>query len=191
MMQPVDFCSPKRDVLITSKRKGMILPMRSFHMSIIALVLIFVSSANADSIPPPDIHSQSLQEYIGNDIANWKILHSIYVISLEEELDSLATEIRISLENIPPAETLFWEAHSAFMLYSTAQSGYEETVQWYDITTGEAYFGSGGGYLSLSVLSSLYWQRILYYREILKSTSAGDFLDSHFQLLPDSLTGGY
>lgn len=126
--------------------------------------IILVLSAGVlipDSIPPPDIHAETLQEYIGNDFADWKILHSIYVAVLQEELDSLACEISFCLGNAPPVENAFSHSHKVFMNFATAQADYAETIQWYDLSSGEACYGSGEGHTRLSVLSSVYWERIL------------------------------
>ena len=152
---------------------------------------MLLTLAFSDSIPVPDIHEESLLDYLDNDYAQWKIMESIYAVTLREEADSLAEEITLRLQRAPEAADAFLATHEAFFSFAETQAAYSEEVQWNDLTTGESSWGTGYGDTALSVLCSLYWERVLYYREVLSSVSGGGFTDAVFKTLPYEEIGGY
>ncbi len=156
----------------------------------LVLIFLFINSF-ADSIPVPNVHEESLLQYLDSDFAQWKIMESIYAEALREEADSLAEEISRHLLRVPETADAFSAAHRAFFTYAESQAAYSEEVQWKDLTSGESSWGSGYGDTALSVLCSLYWERVLYYREVLSSVSGGGFTDAVFKTLPYEEIGGY
>ena len=163
--------------------------IRNTLLSLAALNAVAVPCA-ADTIPPPYIREETLLEYLENDHAQWKLMEGIYAESLREEADSLADEIFDHLQAAPETADAFLAAHEAFFAFAETQARYCEEVQWRDLGTGESSWGSGYGETALAVLCSLYWNRVLYYREVLHSVAQGGFTDAVFETLPFSEIGG-
>lgn len=157
---------------------------------ILALVAL-LSVASGDSIPPPDIRSQSLGDYTRNNLDDSKLLISMYSSALEKHLDSLYLEIHPMLQNVPEIQHSFTEAHQAFLEYAGLWAVFDETSTWYDMNTGEFYYGSGYGYQELYIRCTLYWQQILLYRKFMSSVSESGFSMPLLETLPDSLIGGF
>jgi len=131
--------------------------------------LLVTSSVGSDSIEPPDISAETLQEYVydGGDNAEMKIRMSLYLNSLGSELAVLASEVEGCLINTPELLTAFREAHLSFLDFADGWSEVVEDVQWYDLSTGELYWGTGYGYSYTWCRAGLYWERILAYRQFL------------------------
>jgi len=131
--------------------------------------LLSAASVGSDSIDPPDIRIETLQEYVhgGGDNAEMKIRMSVYLDSLGSELAVLANDVEACLANTPELLTAFREAHLSFLDFAEDWSEVVEDVQWYDLSTGELYWGTGYGYSYTWCRAELYWERILVYRQFL------------------------
>lgn len=135
-------------------------------------LLLFVPVALADTIDPPDIHTQTLSEYINasaDPIAEMKLRQGYYIDSLRSELTSLATELKDHLVNTETQAQLFLESHEAFLLSTELWASFTEEIQWYDLATGEPDYGSGLDGTYIIITASMLWERILDYRQLLQS----------------------
>ncbi len=162
----------------------------SFQILILMIVFAF---ASADEAPAPDIREQSVQEYIESAEACFdrKILFSLYIDAMKVELDDLAARINIALSEVPSLQESFREAHEDFTACCHSRAALGEDIQWYNLETGESYFGSGYGYTRMSIIASMYWEQTGVYRHILETASEDPFIYESFVVLPDSLIGGY
>ncbi len=146
------------------KRKAVIL------LPITLFLLIPVSLA--DSMEPPDIHTQTLAEYIdasADPIAEMRLRQSCYIDSLRSELTGLALELEDRLLNTEAQLQLFRESHEAFLLSTDLWASFTEEIQWYDLATGEPDFGSGLNGTYIIITASMLWERLLDYRQLLQS----------------------
>ncbi|MCD4706531.1 MAG: hypothetical protein K8S62_02195 [Candidatus Sabulitectum sp.] len=134
-------------------------------------LLLFVSVALADSIEPPDIHTQTLAEYINasDPIVEIRLRQSCYIDSLRSELTSLAAELEDHLVNTEAQLQLFRESHEAFLLSTDLWASFTEEIQWYNLATGEPDFGSGLDGTYIIITASMLWEKILDYRQLLQS----------------------
>ncbi len=153
--------------------------------------MILFLYASGDSIAAPDVHTLNLREYTLCNLDDPKLLCFMYASALENQLDSLYLLIYPMLENVPEIQQDFHEAHLAFMGYAEEWAAFEESSQWFDLNSGESYYGSGMGYQKQYVLCTLYWQQILLYRKFISSVSEDGFSCYLMDTLPDSLLGGY
>ncbi|MCK5116169.1 MAG: hypothetical protein KAR44_06185 [Candidatus Aegiribacteria sp.] len=139
----------------------------------LSIVLSLISSfATADAIGPPDIHTQTLYDYAYDSIDSndeSKLRVDSYLDSLESELECLAIEVQNSLVNIEGMPEVFRESHETFLQSVDLWASFAEEVQWYDLASGEPYFGSGMGYTFMHISASLIWEKILEYRQVLES----------------------
>jgi hypothetical protein len=155
------------------------------------LLLLAVCPCLADGLPPPDVTGETLRSYTESMADTWKLAASMYAEALRAEADSLAGEIGLLLGGVPEAAGAFGRSHEAFTAHAGAQAEFSETLQWYDLSSGEAYFGSGYGETAIMVLCSLYWERVLYYREVMGSLSRGGIVDAVFPVLETDSIGGF
>ena len=164
-------------------------PGRIYLLPVIFPLLI-TSRVESDSIDPPDIHTETLQEYVysGGDNAEAKIRMSIYLDSLGSELEALTFEVENDLINTPELLEGFREAHQSFLEFADCWSEVVEDVQWYDLSTGESYWGTGYGYSYSWCRADLYWERILIYRQFLNENLSDGFCSFP---VPSSEIGGY
>jgi len=135
-------------------------------------LLLFPYLAAADAMDPPDIHSQTLYDYAYDSIDSndeSKLRVDSYLVSLESELESLAIEVQNSLVNIEGMPEVFRDSHEVFLQSVYLWASFAEEVQWYDLASGEPYYGSGMGYTFMHISASLIWNRILEYRQVLES----------------------
>ena len=158
---------------------------------IILVVLALCLPASGDSIPSPDVKTQSLREYTLCNLDDPGLLCAMYASALETQLDSLYLEILPMMDKAPQVRHSFMEAHRTFLEYADSWALFEESSQWFDLRSGEYYFGSGSGYQENYVLCTLYWQQILYYRELVSAVSEDGFVTHLMEIKPDSLLGGY
>ena len=130
------------------------------------VLFLFSAAAAADPVDPPDISSQTLQEYSALcDIpAEVHIRRSMYLDSLEAELERLYIEVDTLLSGAPEIRSEFRNAHLQFMSYAETWAAFLENAQWYDPETGEPAWGSVYGYTLIQVKAAMYWERILLYR---------------------------
>lgn len=139
----------------------------------IGIILLLISSlAAADSMDPPDIHAQTLYEYAYDSIDSndeSKLRVDSYLDSLESELERLSIEIENSLINIEGMPEVFRDSNEAFLQSVYLWASFAEEVQWYDLASGEPYYGSGMGYTFMNISASLLWEKILEYRQVLES----------------------
>jgi hypothetical protein len=139
----------------------------------IGLILLLIASlAVADAMDPPDIHRQTLYDYAYDSIDSndeSKLRVDSYLDSLESELERLSIEIENSLINIEVIPDVFRDSHEAFLQSVYLWASFTEEVQWYDLASGEPYYGSGTGYTFMHISASLLWEKILEYRQVLES----------------------
>ncbi len=140
--------------------------------SLYIIMLLISSLAVADAMDPPDIHSQTLAEYINaspDPIAETRLRQSCYIDSLRSELTRLAAELEDQLVNTEAQAELFRESHETFLHSTDLWASFTEEIQWYNLTTGEPDFGSGLNGTYIIITASLLWEKILDYRQLLKS----------------------
>jgi hypothetical protein len=140
-------------------------------LSLLLIPLLLSLRVSADSIDPPDIHSQTLFEYAygeGADSMEDRIRLSQYVDSLEAECIRLADSIEVLVGNVENMPERFRESHEVFMESVQLSASFAEDIQWFDLETGEAYWGSGIGYTYAHMTASLLWDRIQFYRYFLE-----------------------
>lgn len=154
-------------------------------------LLLSFGLLHADPLPDPDIQESSLSEYVSIDPLMWKILGSTYISALLDETERLAFEILFELKAVPEVAELFTASHESFIAFADAQAAFSEEVQWASTSTGETSWGSGHGDTTISIFATLYWERILYYRELLEEIRSSDFPVSVYPILPGAEVGGY
>ena len=145
----------------------------------------------ADSTDPPDIHSQTLYDYVYADQASsmeCKIRLGLYVDSLMVEVSSLADSIEVLVGNVENMPERFRESHEVFMESARHSAAFAEDIQWFELETGEAYWGSGTGYTYVHLMASLLWDRIQFYRYFLEV--AADDLFGEFPYTDSRSVGG-
>ena len=137
------------------------------------LILLLLSlTVYADTIDPPDIHSQTLYEYVYGDTVDDmedRIRLSQYTDSLEAELNRLADSIEVLVSNVENMPGRFRENHEAFIESARLTASFAEDIQWFELETGEACWGSGTGYTYNHLIAELLWERILFYRYFLET----------------------
>ncbi len=105
---------------------------------------------------------------------------SVYAEALQAEPTACRGDRTSFWGGVPEAAGAFGRSHEAFTEYARTQAEFSETLQWYDLSSGEAYYGSGYGETALMVLCSLYWERVVYYRDLMGSQSRGGIVDAFF-----------
>ena len=143
-------------------------------------LLLFCSFAVADEIDPPDIHTQTLQQYLQaseDPLAETKIRQSYYLDSLMSELQRLAEEIDVSLSNAPELKELFKETHESFLESTNLEATLAEAIQWYNFSTGEFDYGSDTGELYILISAEMVWERILLYKQLMESIELLDTVE--------------
>lgn len=141
------------------------------HLS--ALVL------HADAIDPPDIQTQTLEQYMAASLdpqAEANLRLGYYSDSLRGELERLAADLEELISTSAQAQ-LFRESHEAFLQSTDKWAAFNEEIQWYDQATGELNYGSGGGEVYLQVSTILIWEKILEYRQLLDSINRNGNVD--------------
>ncbi len=159
--------------------------------SLTFLLLLAACPCLSDGLPPPEVTGETLRSYTERVADHWKLSASVYAEALQAEADSLAGEIELLLGGVPEAAGAFGRSHEAFTEYARTQAEFSETLQWYDLSSGEAYYGSGYGETALMVLCSLYWERVVYYRDLMGSQSRGGIVDAFFPVLETDSIGGF
>ena len=157
----------------------------------ILIALVVNLTVFADSTDPPDIHSQTLYDYVYGDQASSmesKIRLGIYVDSLEVEVSRLADSIEVLVGNVENMPERFRESHEVFMESARHSATFAEDIQWFELETGEAYWGSGTGYTYAHLMASLLWERIQFYRYFLEV--AADDLFGEFPYTDSRSVGG-
>ncbi len=149
----------------------------------------------ADSTDPPDIHSQTLYDYVyggqaGGQTSNFecKVRLGLYVDSLDVEVSRLADSIEVLVGNVENMPERFRESHEVFMESARHSAAFAEDIQWFELETGEAYWGSGTGYTYAHLMASLLWDRIQFYRYFLEV--AADDLFGEFPYTDSRSVGG-
>ncbi|MBD3277188.1 MAG: hypothetical protein GF388_02720 [Candidatus Aegiribacteria sp.] len=136
------------------------------------LLALVQTSLMADVLePPPDIHVQTMGDYvIGQQLSNdeMKLRSSVYLDSLKAELERLALEMENVLHGLEDFDTDFRRVHMSFLDLAENWASFCEAVQWYDLSTGEPAWGSGMGYTYIQIYSAMVWDRILMYRSMLE-----------------------
>ncbi len=155
------------------------------------ILLLAACPCLADGLPNPEVDRETLRSYAERVADHWKLSASVYAEALKAEADSLAVEIELLLDGVPEAAGAFGRSHEAFTNHARTQAEFCETLQWYDLSSGEAYYGSGYGETAIMVLCSLYWERVLYYRDLMGSLSRGGIVDAVFPVLETDSIGGF
>ena len=118
----------------------------------------------ADIYGAPDIWSISIGEYVEEGASNpeMKILASIYIDSLEVNLEASFQELLENYSNAPQMQEYLDQAHTVFLdwveLWAMAT---EERMWWHD---GVKHDGTALGYTYSGTKAAWYWQRIVVYR---------------------------
>ena len=137
------------------------------------LMLIHLSALilHADTMDPPDIQTQALEQYLAASLdpqAEARLRLGYYAYSLRGELENLAADLEELISASEQAQ-LFRESHEAFLLSTDKWAAFNEEIQWNDQATGELSYDSGGGETYLLISSALIRERILQYRQLLDS----------------------
>jgi hypothetical protein len=153
-------------------------------------VLLALFPVHADPMDPPDIHTQTLQEYaaMAEIPAESAIRRSVYLDSLAGELQRLYLEVDSLLTPMPDMRQRFGETHGLFLSWADSWSWFLEDIQWRDPETGEPVFGSLCGETRIQVAAALYWERILLYRAFAEGGLQGGFGET---TVPSDRIGGY
>ena len=135
-------------------------------------LLILVAICTADPIDPPDVNNQTLSQYVNassDPIAEAKIRQSLYLDSLNSEINRLADSLEENLELIPELLELFREDHQEFLLSTDLHASFMEKIEWYNLRTGECSYGSAQGEIYILESVDIISERIVIYRELLDS----------------------
>jgi len=158
----------------------------------ILIALVVNLTVFADSTDPPDIHSQTLYDYVYGDHAcgmECQVRLSLYLDSLMIEVSCLADSIEVLVGNVENMPERFRENHELFMESARHSAAFAEDIQWFELETGEAYWGSGTGYTYVHLMASLLWERIQFYRYFLEV--AADDLFGEFPYTDSRSVGGF
>jgi len=131
-----------------------------------------------DDMEAPVIHEQTLSEYVNAGDSNWemKLRMSAYLEALLSELDSLSIEVGSEMLLLPdPVLEEFTASHEAFLSCAGSWAQVQEDVQWFDLSTGELYLGSGYGYTYTWHMCDMVWDRMQSYMGILEEIRGPDF----------------
>jgi len=168
--------------------------MRSIEVSGLFIMLIPLSlslTVSADSIDLPDIHSQTLYDYVYLDQTSnmeYKMRLSYYLDSLEAEVNRLADSIEVLVGNVENMPARFRASHELFLESAELSAAVAEDIQWFELETGEAYWGSGIGYTYAHLKASMFWERIIFYRYFLET--AAEDLFGEFPYADSRSVGG-
>lgn len=141
------------------------------------LVLIAATTVIADSIDPPDVRTQTLEEYVNasaDPIAEMLLRESIYLDSLHSEFDRLSKDIALFLINKPALQNLFIEDHRAFLAAVHLHASFLEEAQWYDPSSNEPAYGTGIGEVYIIESVKLIHERIVENNDLLYSLTSQD-----------------
>jgi len=146
--------------------------LKSSVLILFVITLLLNQTLSADTIDPPDIHSQTLYDYVyASQESNMedKIRLGFYTDSLEAELNRLADSIEVLVSNVQNIPARFRVSHEVFIESARRTASFAEDIQWFELETGEAYWGSGTGYTYGHLTAALFWERILFYRYFLET----------------------
>lgn len=136
-------------------------------MALVLSLLMFAATPEeyvTDIYGAPDIWSVSIGEYVGEGASNpeMKILASIYIDSLEVNLQAAFQELLEYYSNAPEMQECLDQAHQVFLdwveLWAMAT---EERMWWHD---GVRYDGTARSQTYSGTKAAWYWQRIVVYR---------------------------
>ncbi len=138
-------------------------------------LLILSAICTADQMDQPDVNTQTLLQYINassDPIAEAKIRQSLYLDSLNSEINRLADSLNKTLEHIPDLLEMFREDHQEFLLSTHLHASFMEKIEWYNLRTGECSYGSGQGEIYILESVDIISERIIFYKELLDSTGS-------------------
>ena len=134
---------------------------------LMALVLLSPEAEVAGEFGEPDVYSVSMGEYVGLGMTNFdmKMLTSIYIDSIEVELDRYLDSVLVYYSDTPEMQEYVTVSHGLFLEYVSAWADVTEERMWWH--HGVRSDGTARGYAWSSTLASWYWQKIASYSRMI------------------------
>ncbi len=137
------------------------------------LMLIVAATIIADPIDPPDVSTQTLEQYVNaseDPIAEMLLRESLYLDSLHSEFNRLSEDIVVLFSYNPTLQDLFIEDHRAFLAAVHLHALFLEEAQWYDLASDVPVYGTGMEEVYILESVKLIQERIVEYNDLLYSS---------------------